>query len=83
LSHRAASAHPAVQKENRAEMIEIDTSRRSFPQVGAVRLSVGAVAQSCRTAYAPVVPDVEELTVTDSTGTSLRRWPVDARGFLN
>jgi len=25
----------------------------------------------------------EELTVTDSTGTSLRRWPVAARGFLS
>ncbi|MEU0193655.1 hypothetical protein ABZ250_27915 [Streptomyces afghaniensis] len=30
----------------------------------------------------PGVPEFEELLVTDSAGTSLQRWPVDARGFL-
>jgi hypothetical protein len=30
----------------------------------------------------PGVPDSEDLLVTDSAGTSLQRWPVDARGSL-
>jgi hypothetical protein len=29
------------------------------------------------------VINFEELIVTDSTGTSLQRWPIDARGFLS
>jgi hypothetical protein len=29
------------------------------------------------------VANFEELLITDSTGTSLQRWPVDARGLLN
>jgi hypothetical protein len=29
------------------------------------------------------VLNFDELIVTDSAGTSLQRWPVDARGFLS
>jgi D-serine deaminase-like pyridoxal phosphate-dependent protein len=30
----------------------------------------------------PVVVNFEELIVTDSAGSTLERWPVDARGLL-
>jgi D-serine deaminase-like pyridoxal phosphate-dependent protein len=31
----------------------------------------------------PIVNNFEELIVTDSQGTTLRRWPVAARGLLS
>ncbi|WP_410641609.1 alanine racemase [Amycolatopsis sp. lyj-346] len=50
---------------------------------GADRLGVGTVVPVVPNHVCPVVINFEELIVTDSTGTALRRWPVDARGFLN
>lgn len=50
---------------------------------GESRPSVGAVIPVVPNHVCPVVVGFEELIVTDSEGTSLQRWPVDARGFLN
>ncbi|MEQ4725974.1 alanine racemase [Nonomuraea sp. B19D2] len=50
---------------------------------GEFRPSVGTVVPVVPNHVCPVVLGFEELIVTDSTGTSLQRWPVDARGFLN
>ncbi|MEV7662028.1 alanine racemase [Paenarthrobacter sp. NPDC089316] len=44
---------------------------------------VGAVLPIVPNHVCPVVINFEELIVTDSAGTSLERWKVDARGFLN
>ncbi|MEU0533213.1 alanine racemase [Amycolatopsis tolypomycina] len=49
---------------------------------GAGRPAVGTVVPVVPNHVCPVVVNFEELIVTDRTGTSLRRWPVDARGFL-
>ncbi|HET6706632.1 MAG TPA: amino-acid racemase, partial [Amycolatopsis sp.] len=49
---------------------------------GADRPAVGTVVPVVPNHVCPVVVNFEELIVTDSAGTSLRRWPVDARGFL-
>jgi D-serine deaminase-like pyridoxal phosphate-dependent protein len=51
--------------------------------VGDFRPSVGTVVAVVPNHVCPVVINFEELIVTDSTGTSLLRWPVDARGFLS
>ena len=50
---------------------------------GGFRPSVGAVVPVVPNHVCPVVVNFEELIVTDSAGTSLQRWPVDARGFLS
>ncbi|WP_107467824.1 alanine racemase, partial [Streptomyces sp. MA5143a] len=50
---------------------------------GEFRPGVGSVVPVVPNHVCPVVLGFEELIVTDSTGTSLERWPVDARGFLN
>ncbi|MGR6969539.1 alanine racemase [Streptomyces cynarae] len=50
---------------------------------GEFRPSVGTVVPVVPNHVCPVVLGFEELIVTDSTGTSLQRWPVDARGLLN
>nr|WP_206439628.1 alanine racemase [Streptomyces scabichelini] len=50
---------------------------------GESRPSVGTVVPVVPNHVCPVVLGFEELIVTDSTGTSLQRWPVDARGFLS
>ncbi|WNM32785.1 hypothetical protein RKE30_21465 [Streptomyces sp. Li-HN-5-11] len=50
---------------------------------GEFRPSVGTVVPVVPNHVCPVVLGFEELIVTDSAGTSLQRWPVDARGFLN
>ncbi|MGX1563230.1 alanine racemase [Streptomyces sp. NPDC055506] len=50
---------------------------------GEFRPSVGSVVPVVPNHVCPVVLGFEELIATDSTGTSLERWPVDARGFLN
>lgn len=50
---------------------------------GDFRLSIGTVLPVVPNHVCPVVVNFEEYIVTDSTGTSLQRWPVDARGFLN
>jgi D-serine deaminase-like pyridoxal phosphate-dependent protein len=50
---------------------------------GEPRPSVGTVVPVVPNHVCPVVLNFEELIVTDSTGTSLQRWPVDARGFLS
>lgn len=47
------------------------------------RPRVGTVLPVVPNHVCPVVVNFEEYIVTDSTGTSLERWPVDARGFLN
>ncbi|WP_082978931.1 alanine racemase [Arthrobacter sp. B6] len=47
------------------------------------RPSVGTVLPVVPNHVCPVVVNFEEYIVTDSTGTTLERWPVDARGFLN
>ncbi|MBE8519574.1 alanine racemase [Amycolatopsis sp. H6(2020)] len=49
---------------------------------GTDRPRVGTVVPVVPNHVCPVVVNFEELIVTDSTGTSLQRWPVDARGFL-
>jgi D-serine deaminase-like pyridoxal phosphate-dependent protein len=51
--------------------------------VGESRPSVGSVVPVVPNHVCPVVVNFEELIVTDSAGTSLERWPVDARGFLS
>ncbi|MFJ5999706.1 alanine racemase [Streptomyces sp. NPDC092370] len=50
---------------------------------GEFRPRVGTVVPVVPNHVCPVVVNFEELIVTDSTGTSLQRWPVDARGFLS
>jgi D-serine deaminase-like pyridoxal phosphate-dependent protein len=50
---------------------------------GDFRPRVGAVVPVVPNHVCPVVVNFEELIVTDSAGTSLERWPVDARGFLS
>ncbi len=50
---------------------------------GERRPSVGTVVPVVPNHVCPVVLNFEELIVTDSAGTSLQRWPVDARGFLS
>jgi D-serine deaminase-like pyridoxal phosphate-dependent protein len=50
---------------------------------GESRPSVGSVIPVVPNHCCPVVIGFEDLIITDSDGTSLQRWPVDARGFLN
>jgi D-serine deaminase-like pyridoxal phosphate-dependent protein len=50
---------------------------------GEPRPSVGSVVPVVPNHVCPVVLNFEELIVTDSAGSSLERWPVDARGFLS
>ena len=50
---------------------------------GEARPSVGTVIPVVPNHCCPVVIGFEDLIITDSDGTSLQRWPVDARGFLN
>ncbi|WP_332762681.1 alanine racemase [Pseudarthrobacter sp.] len=50
---------------------------------GDFRPGVGTVLPVVPNHVCPVVVNFEEYIVTDSAGTSLERWPVDARGFLN
>jgi D-serine deaminase-like pyridoxal phosphate-dependent protein len=50
---------------------------------GEPRPSVGTVVPVVPNHVCPVVVNFEELIVTDSAGTSLQRWPVDARGLLS
>ncbi|MBT2522157.1 alanine racemase [Arthrobacter sp. ISL-28] len=50
---------------------------------GDFRPGVGTVLPVVPNHVCPVVVNFEEYIVTDSTGTTLERWPVDARGFLN
>ena len=52
-------------------------------QPGDFQPSVGSVVPVVPNHVCPVVVNFEELIVTDSTGTSLERWTVDARGFLS
>lgn len=44
---------------------------------------IGTVLPVVPNHVCPVVVNFEEYLVTDSTGTTLERWAVDARGFLN
>ncbi len=50
---------------------------------GDSRPMIGTVVPVVPNHVCPVVLNFEELIVTDSTGTSLQRWPIDARGFLS
>lgn len=50
---------------------------------GESRPRVGSVVPVVPNHVCPVVLNFEELIVTDSAGTSVQRWPVDARGFLS
>jgi D-serine deaminase-like pyridoxal phosphate-dependent protein len=50
---------------------------------GEFRPGVGTVVPVVPNHVCPVVLNFEELIVTDSAGTSLQRWPIDARGFLS
>ena len=50
---------------------------------GEPRPSVGTVVPVVPNHVCPVVASFEELVVTDSDGTMLERWPVDARGLLS
>lgn len=50
---------------------------------GESRPSVGSVVPVVPNHVCPVVLNFEELIVTDGAGSSLERWPVDARGFLS
>jgi D-serine deaminase-like pyridoxal phosphate-dependent protein len=49
---------------------------------GDFRPGIGTVVPVVPNHVCPVVLNFEELIVTDSAGTSLQRWPVDARGHL-
>jgi D-serine deaminase-like pyridoxal phosphate-dependent protein len=49
---------------------------------GAHRPTVGTVVPVVPNHVCPVVVNFEELIATDTGGTFLQRWPVDARGFL-
>jgi D-serine deaminase-like pyridoxal phosphate-dependent protein len=50
---------------------------------GELRPSVGAVLPVVPNHVCPVVNSFEELIVTDSSRTSVQRWPVAARGLLS
>jgi D-serine deaminase-like pyridoxal phosphate-dependent protein len=50
---------------------------------GEFRPSIGTVVPVVPNHVCPVIPNFEELIITDSAGTSLQRWPVDARGLLS
>jgi D-serine deaminase-like pyridoxal phosphate-dependent protein len=50
---------------------------------GGFRPGIGTVLPVVPNHVCPVVVNFEEYIITDSTGASLERWPVDARGFLN
>jgi D-serine deaminase-like pyridoxal phosphate-dependent protein len=50
---------------------------------GEFRPGIGTVLPVVPNHVCPVVINFEELIVTDSTGASLERWPIDARGFLS
>ena len=50
---------------------------------GEPRPGVGTVVPVVPNHVCPVVNSFEELIVTDSAGTMLERWPVDARGLLS
>ncbi|MEU4341275.1 alanine racemase [Nocardia sp. NPDC023852] len=50
---------------------------------GGFRPGIGTVLPVVPNHVCPVVLNFEELIITDSTGTWLERWPIDARGFLN
>jgi D-serine deaminase-like pyridoxal phosphate-dependent protein len=54
-----------------------------LPLPAGFRPAVGTVLPVVPNHVCPVVVNFEEYIVTDSTGTTLERWPVDARGFLN
>lgn len=54
-----------------------------LPLPGGVRPRVGTVVPVVPNHVCPVVVNFEEYVVTESSGTSLERWAVDARGFLN
>ncbi|MFW0773219.1 alanine racemase [Paenarthrobacter nitroguajacolicus] len=54
-----------------------------LPLPAGFRPSVGTVLPVVPNHVCPVVVNFEEYIVTDSTGTTLERWAVDARGFLN
>lgn len=47
------------------------------------RPAVGTVLPVVPNHVCPVVNSFEELIITDSTGTSVQRWPVAARGLLS
>jgi D-serine deaminase-like pyridoxal phosphate-dependent protein len=49
---------------------------------GEHRPTVGTVVPVVPNHVCPVVVNFEELIVTDSAGSTLERWPVDARGLL-
>ena len=50
---------------------------------GEPRPSVGTVLPVVPNHVCPVVNSFEELIITDSSGTSVQRWPVAARGLLS
>lgn len=50
---------------------------------GEHRPTVGTVVPVVPNHVCPVVNSFDELVVTDSSGTSVRRWPVAARGLLS
>lgn len=50
---------------------------------GDFRPGVGTVLPVVPNHVCPVVVNFDEYIVTDSTGTTLQRWAVDARGFLS
>jgi len=50
---------------------------------GEHRPAVGTVVPVVPNHVCPVVNSFEELVVTDTDGTSVRRWPVAARGLLS
>ena len=54
-----------------------------LPLPEGLRPSVGTVLPVVPNHVCPIVVNFEQYIVTDSTGTSLERWTVDARGFLN
>ncbi|QSZ53985.1 alanine racemase [Paenarthrobacter sp. AT5] len=54
-----------------------------LPLPSGAQFPIGTVLPVVPNHVCPVVVNFEEYIVTDSTGTTLEHWPVDARGFLN
>ena len=70
-------------QERRSCRSSTSTTGSSPCPAGESRPSVGTVVPVVPNHVCPVVASFEELIVTDSDGTMLERWPVDARGLLS
>ncbi|MFI2563476.1 alanine racemase [Paenarthrobacter sp. NPDC018779] len=67
----------------KATLSKLNEYHGFLPLPGGFQPGIGTVLPVVPNHVCPVVVNFEEYLVTDSTGTTLERWPVDARGFLN